>query len=108
MARQGGWVELEQSNMCHALNMAKMANGGFWRAATHETQQIIKKPRAKVCEVKTQGVEFPGHQKVKAAMQTHPAMVYNNHMAGSLPYHNGSVQNQQTGWRRKGTATPHS
>jgi len=26
---QGGWVQLEQSDMCLALNMAKMAKGGF-------------------------------------------------------------------------------
>jgi len=38
MARQGGWVQLEQSNMRLVLNMAKMAKGGILRAAIEETQ----------------------------------------------------------------------
>jgi hypothetical protein len=29
MARQGGCVQLQQSNIRLAMNMAKMANGGF-------------------------------------------------------------------------------
>jgi len=33
MARQGGRVQLEKSDMRLALNMAKMARGGFSRAA---------------------------------------------------------------------------
>jgi len=32
MARQGGRVQLEQSDMCVALNIAKMAKGLFSRA----------------------------------------------------------------------------
>jgi hypothetical protein len=52
MARQGGRVQLEQSDMCLALNMAKMAKGGISPAALEETQQLIKKPRAEVREVK--------------------------------------------------------
>jgi len=36
MARQGGWVQLEQSNMRLALNIAKMAKGGFLNAAMKE------------------------------------------------------------------------
>jgi len=89
-----------------ALNMAKMAKGGFSRAATEETQQLIKKPRAEVREEKKQGVEFPGHQKVKAAMERHPAMVYKNHVAGCLPCQNDTAKNPVTHWRRKGTAAP--
>jgi hypothetical protein len=42
MARQGGRVELEQSDMRLALNMAKMAKGGFSRAAVQETHYLIK------------------------------------------------------------------
>jgi len=34
MARQGGRVQLEQSDMCLALNMAKIPKGGFSRAAS--------------------------------------------------------------------------
>jgi hypothetical protein len=69
MARQGGRLQLEQSNMLLALNMVKMAKGGFSRATIQETQQLIKKPRAEVREEKKRGVEFPRHQKVKAAME---------------------------------------
>jgi len=41
MARQGGWVQLEQFDMRLALNLAKMAKGGFSRAAIGETPQLI-------------------------------------------------------------------
>jgi len=41
MARQGGWVQLEQSDMRLALNLAKMAKDGFSRAIIEETQQLI-------------------------------------------------------------------
>jgi hypothetical protein len=37
MARQGGQVQLEQSDMRHALNMAKMAQGRLLIAAIAET-----------------------------------------------------------------------
>ena len=50
MARQGGQVQLEQSDMRLALNMAKMAKAGFSRAAIEETKYLIKKPRAEVRE----------------------------------------------------------
>ena len=48
MARQGGGVQLEQSDMRLALNMAKMAKGGISRAAIKETQQLIKNPCTEV------------------------------------------------------------
>jgi hypothetical protein len=48
MARQGGRVQLEQTDMRLALNMAKMAKGGFSHAAVEETQYLIKKPRTEV------------------------------------------------------------
>jgi hypothetical protein len=69
MARQGGRVQLEQSNMRLALNMAKMAKEGFSCAAIEETKYLIKKPRAEVREEKKWGVKFPGHKKVKAAIK---------------------------------------
>jgi len=68
MARQGSRVQLEQSNMCLALNMAKMAKQGFSRTAIEETKYLIKEPRAEVREEKKRRVEFPGHNKVKAAI----------------------------------------
>jgi hypothetical protein len=53
-----------------------------------------------------QGVEFPGHQKVKDVRERHPAMVYKNHTAGCPPCQNGTAKNSQTRWKRKRTATP--
>jgi len=106
MARQEGWVQLEQSDMHLTLNMAKMTTGGFSRAAAEETEQLIKKPRGEVRDEKTRGVEFPGHKSVKATMEWHLAMVYKNLIAGCLPCQNGTAENLQTRWRRKGTAAP--
>jgi len=103
MARQGGQVQLEQLDMRLALNMAKMAKGGFSRAATEEMQYLIKKSRAEVREERKRGVEFPGHKKVMAAMERHPAIIHQNHTDGCLPCQNGTARNPQTCWRRKGT-----
>jgi len=57
-------IKLEHSDMLRALNMAKMAKGGFSRATIEETQYLIKKPQAKVQEQKKLGVEFPAHKDV--------------------------------------------
>jgi hypothetical protein len=62
MAKQGGRVQLEQSDMRLALNMAKMAKDGFSRATIEETKYLIKTPRAMVREEKKLGVEFPGNK----------------------------------------------
>jgi len=105
MVRQGGRVQLEQSDMRLALNMAKMAKGGFLRAAIEEMQQPIRKPRAEV-EEKNRGVEFPAHEKVEAAIERHPSMVLKNHMDGCLPCQNRTAKNPQTCWRRKSTGAP--
>jgi len=48
MARPGGRVQLEQSDMRLALNMAKIAKVGFSGTTIEETQFVIKKPHAKV------------------------------------------------------------
>jgi hypothetical protein len=50
MARQGGQVQLEKSDVGLALNMAKIAKGGFSHNTIQETQQLIKKPHAEVRE----------------------------------------------------------
>jgi hypothetical protein len=50
VVRQGGRVQLEQSDMHLAWNMANMAKGRFSDAAVEETQYLIKKPRAEVRE----------------------------------------------------------
>jgi len=52
MVRQGGRIQLEQSNTHFALNMAKMATGGFSHAVIEEMQQFNKKPCAEVQEEK--------------------------------------------------------
>jgi len=106
MARQGGRVPLEQSDMGLALNMAKMAKGGFSCTAIEETQQLIKKSRAEVREEKMRGVAFPGHNKVKAAIARHLAMVRGNQTDGCLRYQNGTAKNPQTRWRHKGKGAP--
>jgi hypothetical protein len=48
MARQGCRVQLEQSDMHLALNMAIMAKEGILRAAIEESKYRIEKPRAEV------------------------------------------------------------
>jgi len=106
MARQGGQVQLEQSAMQLALNMAKMAKEGFSHAAIEETQQLIKKPHSEDREEKKRGVVCPWHYKVKAATERDPAMIYQNHIDGCLPCQNGTAQNPQTCWRRNTTCAP--
>jgi len=106
MARQGGQVQLEQSDMRLALKMAKMAKEGFSHAAIEETKYLIKKPHATVREEKMRRVEFPVHKKVKAATQIHPAMLCQNHTSSCLPCQNGTARNLQTPWRCKGTGAP--
>ena len=106
VARQGGRVQLEQSYMHLAVNMAKMAKRVFSRAATEETKNLIKKPRIEVQEEITRGVEFRGHEKVKAEIQRHPAMLHQNFTSGCLPCQIGATKNPQTRWRRKGTGAP--
>jgi len=46
MAGQRGRVQLEQSDMPLALNMAEMAKEVFLRRAIEEAQQLPKKPHA--------------------------------------------------------------
>jgi hypothetical protein len=41
MARQGVQVQLEQSDICPVLSMAKMAKEGLSRAAIEETKYLI-------------------------------------------------------------------
>jgi len=106
MARQGGRVQLEQSDKRLELNMAKMAKEGFSRAAIEQTKYLSKKPCTEVREEKMRGVEFPQHKKVKAAIQRHPAMLCCNQTPGCLPCQNGTAKNPQTLWRRKGTGAP--
>lgn len=41
MARQEGWVQLEQYDMRLVVNMVKMAKKWFWSAAIEEAQYLI-------------------------------------------------------------------
>jgi len=106
MARHRSRVQLEQSDMRLALNMAKMAKEGFSRAVIKETKYLIEKTPTEVREEKKRGVEFPGHKKVKAAIQRHPAVLRQNPTSGCLPCQNGTAKNPQTHWRRKRTGAP--
>jgi len=96
MARQGGRVQLEQSDISLALNMDKMAKEGFSHVAIEATKHLIKISHAEVREDKQCGVDFPGHNKVKAAIQRHPAMLRQNQKSCSLPCQNGTGKNLQT------------
>jgi len=106
MAWQGCRVQLEQSDMRLALNMAIMATGGFSRASEEDTQFLIKKPWAGVRDEKMWGVQFPGYKNVKSAMERHLAMLRESQTDGCLPCHDGTAQNPQTCWRRKGMGAP--
>jgi hypothetical protein len=86
--------------------MAKMAKEGFSRAAIEETKYDIKKPRAEVREEKKGGVDFTVHNRVKAAIQRHPAMLRQNQTFGYLPCQNSTAKNLQTHWRCKGPGVP--
>jgi len=85
MARQEGQVQLEQSNMRRALNMAKMTKGGFLQAAIEEKQYMITQPQTKVWEAKMRWVQFPGHKKVLLQEKdTHQWFLIFNWMAANL------------------------
>jgi hypothetical protein len=86
--------------------MAKMGKEGFSRATIEETKYLLKKLRAKAREQKTQDVEFSGYNKVKSAIQRHPATLRQNQTSGCLLCQNGTVKNPQTRWRCKGTGAP--
>jgi len=105
MAGQRSRVQLEQSDMPLAMNMAKIAKEGFPCAAIEETQYLINKPCTEVREEKQRDVEFPWHKKVNAAMERHPAMLRQNHPPGCLFCQNCTANNLQTRWRHKGTGT---
>jgi hypothetical protein len=106
MTTQGDWVQLQQSDMRLALNMAKMAKEAISHAAIEETKYLILIPRAQVRAEMKLRVEFPGHNKVKALIQRHPAMLCHNQTSGCLACQNGTTSNPQTRWRHKGTGAP--
>jgi hypothetical protein len=103
MAREGGQVQLEQSDMRLALNMAIRAKGGFSRSSIEEAKYRMKNPRADIRAEKKWGVEFPRFQMLKAAIQKQQAMLCQNKTFGCLPCQNDTRKNPLTCWTRKGT-----
>jgi len=93
MARQGGWVQLEQSDMHLDLNMAKMAIGGLSRAAIEETQHKLKEPLTEVLKERTREVQYSGHRTMMGAIEGHSAMLRQNHTDSCLSCHNGTAKN---------------
>jgi len=91
MASQWGRVQLEQSDMRPALEMAKMANEGFSRAAIEEMRPLIRKPCAEVRQETKQGVQYLGHNEVESLIETHPAMFRDNQTDGCVHCHNGTA-----------------
>jgi len=79
--------------------MAKMANRGFSHATIELTQYLNKVPHIEVREEKQWGVEFPGHIKVNAGIERHPAILCLNHMPWCLPCQSGTGKNPRTRWR---------
>jgi len=90
MAKKRDRVPLEQSDMCLALNIAKMAKGGLLCASIGEWQYLIHEPHGAGQEEKKRGVEFPGHNNMKVAIARHPAMVHQNYTSRCFACQNGT------------------
>jgi len=65
--------------MLLALNIAKMAKGGFSGATIEELQHLIEKPHAKKRAMQKQGVVVPRYKEGKAAIESHLAVLCQNH-----------------------------
>ena len=104
MAREGGSVQLEKSDMCLTLNMAKLAKGGCSHAAIEETKYLSKKALPEDQEEKICGIQFPGHKMVKPAIERHPAMLRPNPTPRYLPCQNCTTNNPQPCWRQQETS----
>jgi len=106
IARQWGWELLEQTNMCLALNMAKIAKVEFSYATIDWTQYLITPPCPKAFDVKLEGVRFPRHDNVKPAIVRHLAMLRQNDTDGCIPMQCGTAHNLQELWRRNRVGAP--
>jgi len=93
MASQGGQEQQESSDICLAVDRAKMSKGGFSCAGMKETQQVIEKSCAQVLQDNMRVVEFPQDHQVNAAIERHHTMVYTNQMDGCLPWPYGTAKN---------------
>jgi hypothetical protein len=92
MTRQGARVQLELSDMRQELNVAKITKERVSRAAIEETKYLFTKQRAEVQEEMKRCVEFPGHNKLKAAIQRHPSSMPKWHRQESAD----TLETQQT------------
>ena len=63
------------------------------------TQCLANKPHTKFREVQNWSVEFAGNQRLKAAMERHPAMLHQNNMNRFLPRQQVTAKNHQSYWR---------
>jgi len=106
MKSQGGWSQLEQSDMRLPLNMATMVTGDFSRATIEETKYLTKQPHAEVQETKMQGVLNSEFHQVKDAKEGHAVMLRQNLRDGCLPCDTGTAQNLQSHSRHKETGGP--
>jgi len=104
MARQGVWVQLEQSDMHLASNMAITANEGYSHTALEQYQLVIMKCHTKVWEERIQGAQLAVDRMVTGVIERHPAMVCENQTDGCLPCHIATPRNPQTWWRCKVTS----
>jgi len=68
-------LQLEQSDMHLALNMAKMSKGGFSHSGIKQTQYLVNILHATVQQGMIPAPVFPGHRKVKAAIECQPVLV---------------------------------
>lgn len=100
MSSQDGHLPLETSDIFLVLKIANMAKAGASCTAIHEMQHLIKTPSSRLCEEKKQGVEIPGHQQLKPAIERHQAVLRQNKMDGCLPRQNGSAMIPPRPWRR--------
>lgn len=103
---QGDGVQLEQSDMGLALNVAKIAKVGFPHTTIKETQDQIKIPHVDVKESRKQGVQFVGHRNLKDGFERHPAMCCENQTCGCLHCHNCTTPHGQICWRYNGLIVP--
>lgn len=88
------------------MNMTNTAKRRFLRAVIEGMQPLIDKLHAEVCEMKKRGVEFLADEKVKAAMESHLAMVCENQINGYHPHQYTTAWNPQTQWQSKETGAP--
>jgi hypothetical protein len=86
MARQEGQVQLEQSDISHALNIAQMLKGWFSHNRIGEAQQLIQNPEVKVRAEKKRRMIFPRYRDVTAVLVSHPALRQENRMDGCISW----------------------